>query len=135
MINAPTAVSWPGAEGPAQPGSRRPFRRALGIAIGTIALAALAVLLVGLYENHPLTAGASAGVKLPGDLFAAPPAPAPRVIVRYVAPRSMPAAPAASAAAPTAQPSEPAQPIQPTPSPRHHPSPSPSPSPSGGGDD
>ena len=135
MIGAPTVVAWPAAEGPAKQGSRRPFKRALGIALGMVAMAALAALLVGLYENHPLTAGASAHVQLPGDLFAAPPKPAPRVIVRYAAPRSMPAAPAAPAAAPTSQPSEPAQPIQPTPSPRHHPSPSPSPSPSGGGDD
>jgi hypothetical protein len=123
VVSAPTVVSWPGGEGPGKQGNRRPFKRALGIAIATVALAALAVLSVGFYEDHPLTPGASAHVQLPGDLFAAPPQPAPRVIVRYTAPRYTPA-PGASVGAPAAQP---------TPSARHQPSPSPSPS--GGGDD
>lgn len=126
MVTAPIAVNERGVEGPSRPSSRRSFKRAAGIAIGTVALAAFAVLLAGAYEDHllspPGVPGASA-VQLPGDLFTAPRAPMPRVIVRYGAPRSTASTPAGTSATPTAQTS---------PSQRHHPSPSPSP---GGGDD
>jgi hypothetical protein len=135
VFTAPIAVNSHGVEGPAKPGGRR-FKRAVGIAIGTMALGAVAALFVGAYEDHLLAPtgvpGASALVQLPGDLFAPPRAPNPKVVVRYTAPRYMPPAPvaAAAAAAPMTSPT-----ASPTASGRHHPSPSPSPSPSGGGDD
>src|SRR3984893_1408893 len=100
VITVP-AVTWPGATGAAKFRSRRPVKRALGIAIGILALAALAGLLVGAYEDHPLAPGASAPVQLPADLFAAPRAPMPRVVVRYASPRSTPATPAAVTTTPT----------------------------------
>ncbi|HEV2013180.1 MAG TPA: hypothetical protein VGR77_04775 [Candidatus Dormibacteraeota bacterium] len=146
MLTAPIAVNSRGVEGPAKSGGRR-FKRAVGIAIGTMALGAVAALFAGLYEDHPLTPtgvpGASARVQLPGDLFAPPRAPNPRVVVRYTAPRYMPPAPVAAAAAPMARPTAAAPMARPTAaaptaSPtatEHHHHPSPSPSPSGGGDD
>lgn len=134
VLTAPIAVNSRGEEGPARPRGRR-FKRAVGIAIGTMALGAVAALFVSAYEDHLWAPtgvpGASALGQLPGDLFAPPHAPNPVVVVRYTAPRYMPPAPVAAAAAPAAVPT-----ASPTTSEHHHhPSPSPSPSPSGGGDD
>src|ERR1700724_835082 len=98
------------------------------MAIGTVALGAVVALTVGVLESQILapTAVPVTSVRgLPGDLFTAPRAPKPRIVLRYTAPRpAPPPAPAATAqTAPTA-----------VPTPSHH-HPSPSPSPSGGGDD
>jgi hypothetical protein len=143
VVTAPIAVNSRGIVDAAKPGGRN-FKRAAGVAILTVALAALAALLVGTYESQASApaglAGASARVLLPGDLFAPPRAPNPRVVVRYMAPRNAPAAPAAApVAAPAAEPSAPmAMPsASSTPGGHHRPSPSPhpSPSPSWGGDD
>ena len=121
MVATTITVNSRGLDGPSRPGGRR-FQRAVGIAIGMVALGATAALVVSLFENQALTSGAenSARASLPGDLFAPPAPPKPRIVVRYLAPR-----PASSAAAPAA----------PIASPTARPHPSPSPSPSGGGDD
>ena len=124
MVGTPITINSRGLDAPAKPEGRRRLTRAAGIAIGVVALGAFAGIIVGLYENQSLTSAASHSdlAPLPGDLFAPPPAPKPRVVVRYLAPRSAPSV--ASAAAPIASA---------TPSAHHRPSPSPSPS--GGGDD
>jgi hypothetical protein len=123
VVGTSITINSRGLEGPARPAGRR-FKRAVGIAIGMLALGASAALVVGLFENQALTSGArnSAKTAMPGDLFAPPAPPKPHIVVRYMAPR--PASSAPAAAVPMASP---------TSSPRHHPSPSPSPS--GGGDD
>jgi hypothetical protein len=134
VIAAPIAADWGADKRAANDGGHRRFKRAVGVAIGTLTLGAVAALLVAFSEGQLLApaGGSSARAPLPGDLFAAPRAPMPRVIIRYAAPRSAPLAPVAATAAPkpipTATPS-----ARPTSSGRHHPSPSPSPS--GGGDD
>jgi hypothetical protein len=138
VVATPIAVNARGLEGPAKPGGRH-FKRAVGIAIGMVALGASAALFVGLFENQPVTSagGPTARAVLPADLFAPPAAPKPRIVVRYMAPRNAPrAAPVAtSPAAPVA--TSPAAPVatsptaRPTPSGRPRPSPSPSPSPRG----
>ena len=121
MVATPIEVNSRGLEGPAKPAGRR-FKRAVGIAVGMVALGASAALFVGWFEHQPLTSAAanSARAPLPGDLFAPPRAPKPRIVVRYLAPRSGSSAPAA--AAPMASPTSSARP---------HPSASPSPSPRG----
>ena len=121
MVATPIEINSRGLEDPAKPAGRR-FKRAVGIAIGMLALGASAALFVGWFEHQPLTSAAanSARAPLPGDLFAPPRAPKPRIVVRYLAPRSAPSAPAA--AAPMASPTSSARP---------HPSASPSPSPRG----
>lgn len=129
MVTAPIAVNSRGIVDAAKPGGRN-LKRAAAVAILTLALAALAALVVGTYESQASApagvTGASSRVLMPGDLFAAPRAPAPRVVVRYMAPRPAPAAPAAQPAEPKPMPM-----ASPTPGGyRHHPSPSPSASPS-----
>ena len=123
MVGSSITINSRGLEGAARPAGRR-FKRAVGIAIGMVALGASAELVVGFFENQPLASGAghSARAALPGDLFAPPSQPKPRIVVHYLAPR--PAPPAPAAAAPMASPTS-----------SHRPHPSPSPSPSGGGDD
>ena len=123
MVATPIVVNSRGLEDPARPEGRR-LTRAVGIAIGVVALGAFAAIIVGLYENQSLTSAAdpSARAPLPADLFAPPHAPKPRIVVRYAAPRSTPPASAASAPAMAS----------PTSSGYHRPSPSPSPR---GGDD
>jgi len=131
VVATPIVINSRGLEGRTKPAGRR-FKRAVGIAIGMLALGASAALVVGLFENQPLTsaAGNSARGPLPGDLFVAPVPPKPRIVVRYLPPRPASSAPAAAApvASPMASPTS-----RPTSSPRPHPSPTPSPS--GGGDD
>jgi hypothetical protein len=121
VVATPIEINLRGLEDPAKPAGRR-FKRAVGIAIGMVALGASAALVVGLFEHQPLTSAAanSARAPLPGDLFAPPRAPKPRIVVRYLAPR--PASSAPAAAAPMASPTSSARP---------HPSASPSPSPRG----
>jgi hypothetical protein len=134
VVATPIAVNSRGLEGSARPAGRRGFKRAVGLAVGMVSLAALALLFVGRFEDRPLTSvsGPSARAQLPADLFAPPPAPKPRIVVRYMAPRNMPAAPAAPAAAPAAPAASAAAPAAtPTPRPSHRPSPSPSPTPRG----
>lgn len=123
MVGTSININSRGLEGPAGPAGRR-FKQAVGIAIGMVALGATAALVVGPFENQPLTSGVanSARAPLPGDLFAPPAPPKPRIVVRYMAPRPASSAPAAATPMPS-----------PTSSRRPHPSPSPSPS--GGGDD
>lgn len=123
MVATSITINSRGLDGPARPAGRR-FKRAVGIAIGMVALGASAALVVSLFENQPLTSGAknSARAALPGDLFAPPAPPKPRIVVRYLPPP--PASSAPAAAAPMASPTS-----------SHRPHPSPSPSPSGGGDD
>jgi hypothetical protein len=125
VVTAQLAVDELGVDRLAHGDGHRRFKRAVGIAIGTVALGAVIALLVGLFEDHLLApaaaAAGSARVQLPADLFTAPRAPKPQVVVRYAAPRS--ARPAAVAAAPsTAAPA-----AAPTPSRPSYPSPSPSP--------
>jgi hypothetical protein len=131
-VVAPITVNLRGLERSTEQGRSRRFKRAVGVAIGTVALGAVAALLVSSIENQRLTpaGAASARAPLPGDLFAAPRAPMPRVVVRYMAPRNTPPAHVASSPmAPVAT----APATRPTPGGRPHPSPSPSPG--GGGDD
>jgi hypothetical protein len=119
VVATPIAVNSRGLEGLAKPVGRRRFKRAVGIAIGMVALGASAAVFVGLFEAQPAPSAAGPSARaLPGDLFAPPPAPKPRIVVRYMAPRNTQAAPAAAGAAATASP---------TPSARPRPSPSPTP--------
>ena len=135
MVTAQLAVDRGGVDGPARP-NRRPLKPAVSIAIGTVALGAVVALTVGVLESQILapTAVPVTSVRgLPGDLFTAPRAPKPRIVLRYTAPRPAPrpapSTPVAAAPAATAQTAPTA-----VPTPSHH-HPSPSPSPSGGGDD
>lgn len=146
MATAQLAVDMGRVDGPMRSGRRR-FKYAVSIAIGTVALGAVVALTVEAFDGQIL---APKGVPvtsvggLPGDLFTAPRASKPRIVVRYTAPRSMPAAPMPAAPAkmaPTAAPT-PGPQQHPSPSPSSWPSPSsssyspsPSPSPSWGGDD
>jgi hypothetical protein len=131
VVTAQLAVSRRGVDGAGQPTGRERLKRAVSIAIGTLALGAVAGLLVLIFENHILMPAPVTSVRaqLPADLFTAPRAPMPRVVVRYTTPRSTPS----TAVAPT--PAKVAPTAAPTPSQQHHPSPSPSPSPTWGGDD
>ena len=125
MVATPIVINSRGLEGAARPSRRQRFIRAVGIAVGMLAVGAGAALLVGLFENGPVTSpGPSARAALPGDLFAPPPSPTPRIVVRYLAPRSTATAPLAHTSPPAASP---------TPGARLRPSPSPTPS--RGGDD
>ena len=138
MVATPIAVNSRGLEGLARPAGRRGFKRAVGLAVGMVSLAALAVLFVGRLEDRPLTSasGPSARAQLPADLFAPPPAPKPRIVVRYMAPRNVPAAPVVAGSKPATSPMPGTSPTPATsPSPSAYPRPSPSPSPVGGGDD
>jgi hypothetical protein len=120
VVATPITINSRGLEGSARPAGRRRFARAVGIALGMVALGTIAAFSVGVLQDQPWTAAApSAGVLLPGDLFAAPPVPKPRIVVRYLPSRATSSAPAAPMASAT---------------PSRHPRPSPSPSP-GGGDD
>jgi hypothetical protein len=129
VAGTPIAVNSRGLEGLARPAGGRRFKRAVGLAVGMVSLAALAVLFIGRLENRPLTSvsGPSARALLPADLFAPPPAPKPRIVVRYMAPRNTAAAPVVAGAKPATSPT-------PSPGPTTRPGPSPSPSPVGGGD-
>jgi hypothetical protein len=132
VVTAPIAVNSRGLDGPAEQQGRRRFKRAVAVAIGVVALGTSAAFLIGAIETWQVTpaGGAMARAQLPGDLFTAPRAPMPRVVVRYMAPRNTPSAPVAgSPMAPVA----PSPTARPTPSGRPHPTPSPSPG--GGGDD
>jgi hypothetical protein len=141
VATAQLAVDMGRVDGPMRSGRRR-FKHAVSIAIGMVALGAVVALSVEALDGQIL---APNGVPvtsvrgLPGDLFTAPRAPNPRIVVRYTAPRSMPAAPVPAAPAkmaPTAAPTPgPQNHPSPSPSPWSSPSPSPSPSPSWGGDD
>jgi hypothetical protein len=125
VVAAPIDINSRGLEGPARPAGRRRVTRAVGIAVGMLALGACAALLVGLFENQALgSANPTAHAPLPGDLFAPPRAPKPQIVVRYLPPRNIPSTPGAGGTAPAA-----------SPTPVAHHRPSPSPSPSGRGDD
>jgi hypothetical protein len=137
VVTAQLAVDRDGVDGPARP-DRRPLKPAVSIAIGTVALGAVVALAVGALESQILAPAAVPVTSvrgLPGDLFTAPRAPKPRIVLRYTAPQPAPRpAPSAPAAATPAATAQTAPTAVPTPT-HHHPSPSPSPSPSGGGDD
>jgi hypothetical protein len=142
MLTSPVALSRHGFDARVDSTGRRRFKQAVGIALGTVALGAAVTLIVGLFE-HQLQAtsgapGTSARVQLPADLFTAPRAPMPRVVVRYAAPRITTSAPMGAPPAAPAAPASTAAPAPPTPAPTpsHHRYPSPSPSPTWpGGDD